>query len=841
MFKPILLTLALGGLVLTANAQKKNVKSTPVLAVPVKKTDSIPGAPKPYKEVITAKAKTSAGMINIHQIGLKYYFEIPDTLLGREMLVVNRIAKAAFSTRPQMLGYAGDEIAENVVSFEKGPNDRILLRQNSYNERSGDTTANGLYKSVRNSNIQPIVASFPIKAYGADSTRVKSSVIDITDYLNTENEIFFFSASVKTTLGVGGIQNDKSYISSLSAYSKNVEIRTVRTYSKGPVAGQPAISTIPITYELNSSMVLLPKVPMKARYADARVGYFAQGYIDFDTDPQGVKQSAVMVRWRMEPKDADIEKYKRGELVEPKKPIVYYIDPATPKKWVPYLIAGVNDWAKAFEQAGFKNAIMALPAPTNDPDWSIDDATHNVIVYKPSAVANASGPNVHDPRSGEIIESHINWYHNIMQLVRNWYLIQAGAIDPRARKMEFDDELMGQLIRFVSSHEVGHTLGLLHNFGSSSTVPVEKLRDKAFVEKYGHTPSIMDYARFNYVAQPEDHITEKGIFPRIGDYDKWAIEFGYRWLPQFDSPDAEVSYLNKLVIDSLNKNKRLFFGYEFESSDPRSQSEDLGDDAVLASIYGIKNLQRIIPQLKDWTRQPNEGYENLRNIYDQVYRQYNLYVAHVLKIIGGEYHTAKSIEQPGSVFEPVPYKKQKEAMKFMNDYVFNIPAWLLSNKDQELTKFNPSIYLEVAQSNVLSRLQGSGILIDLIRNEELNKGKKTYTYSEFLGDLKKSIWTELYTGKPININRRTQQKTYIGNTVSSFKATGEIVGKNLGNGTIYYINPDPTRSDVSSLVRAHLVSLRTDIRKAIPLQKGFSKSHLQDMVERINEVLLPKK
>ncbi|MCD0488719.1 zinc-dependent metalloprotease [Pedobacter sp. MC2016-14] len=840
MFKPILLTLALSGFVLSTNAQEKKPEaSTKKIAVPVKKADSVPGAPKAYNEVITAKAKTSVGMINVHQIALKYFFEIPDTLLGRELLIVNRISKAASGTRPQMLGYAGDEIAENVVSFEKGPNDRIFLRLNSFNERSGDTTSNGLYKSVRNSNIQPIVASFSVKAYGQKG-QIKSSVIDVTEYLNTENEVFFFSPGVKTALGIGGIQTDKSYIGSLSTYPKNVEIRTIRTYTKGPVAGQPTISTIPVTYELNSSMVLLPKIPMKARYADARVGFFAHGYTDFDGDPQGVRQSAVMVRWRMEPKTGDIEKYKRGKLVEPKKPIIYYIDPATPKKWVPYLIAGVNDWAKAFEQAGFKNAIKALPAPANDPNWSIDDATHNVIVYKPSSVANASGPNVHDPRSGEIIESHINWYHNIMQLVRNWYMIQAGAIDHKARKLKFDDELMGQLIRFVSSHEVGHTLGLLHNYGSSSTVPVEKLRDKAFVEKYGHTPSIMDYARFNYVAQPEDHITQKGIFPRIGEYDRWAIEFGYRWLPQFNSPDAEIPYMNKLIIDSLDKNKRLFFGSEGESLDPRSQSEDLGDDAVKASIYGIKNLQRIIPQLKDWTKEPNEGYENLKLMYDQAFRQYMLYTAHVLKTIGGEYHTNRSIEQNGNVFEPVSYKKQKEAMQFFNDYVFNIPEWMLKDQNDPLTRSNPGIYMEVAQNNALQRLQGSGILMEFIKNEEYSKGK-TYTCSEFLEDLKKSIWTELYTGKSIDLNRRNLQKTYITNTINSFKATGEIVGKNSGNGVIYYINPDPTRNDVSSLVRAHLISLKEDIRKAIPSQKGMSLYHLEDAVKRIDDVLDPVK
>ncbi len=839
MLKPILLLFACSGIILTANAQKKPRVSTPTIAVPVKKSDSIAGAPKAYKDVITAKAKTSEGMINIHQIGLKYYFEIPDTLLGREMLIVNRISKSASGTRPQMLGYAGDEIAENVVSFEKGPDNRIFLRLNSFNERSNDTTSNGLYRSVRNSNIQPIVASFAVKAYGGDSASAKSSVIDITDFLNTENEIFFFSSFIKTTLGVGAIQNDKSYISSMSAYPRNVEIRTVRTYTKGPVGGQATTSTIPVTYELNSSMVLLPKVPMKARFADARVGFFAHGYTDFDADPQGVRQSAVMVRWRMEPKDEDIEKYKRGELVEPKKPIIYYIDPATPKKWVPYLIAGVNDWAKAFEQAGFKNAIMALPAPVNDPDWSIDDATHNVIVYKPSAVANASGPNVHDPRSGEIIESHINWYHNIMQLVRNWYMIQAGPLDPRARKANFDDELMGQLIRFVSSHEVGHTLGLLHNFGSSSTVAVEKLRDKAFVEANGHTPSIMDYARFNYVAQPEDGISEKGLFPRIGDYDKWAIQFGYRWLPEFKNAEEEVPYLNKLIIDSLSKNKRLFFGSENMYTDPRSQSEDMGNNAMLAGAYGIKNLKRVVPNLMSWTKEPNDGYTKTGELYREVVKQYTLYLGHVIRNFAGTYTTFKSVEQPGGLLAPVPYGTQKEAMKFITDNFFNTPTWLINKQISDVTGSNPINTISSLQYVVLMRMIGSDILVKML-NTQATDPVKNYTAMEYLRDLRMGIWTEIYSRHSIDIYRRNLQQMYISNMLKMFVATNEIVMTNQLGGLNVYINPDVTRSDAGSIVRAELVGLKTDLRKAIPNSTGMSRLHLEEMIRKIDIGLRPK-
>lgn len=840
MFKPILLTLALGSFAIASTAQKKKTtKSAETPAVVVKKPDSVPNTPKPYKEVITGKAKTAVGMIKVHQIGLKYYFEIPDTLLGREMLVVNRISKSASGPRPQMMGYAGDGIAENVVNFEKGPDHRILLRLNSFNERSADSTSNGLYTSVRNSNIQPIVASFQIKAYGGDSSNVKSSVIEVTEYMNTENEIFFFSASTKAVLGIGGIQSDKSYITSINPYAKNVEIRTVRTYSRGQVGGKPSTSTIPVTYELNSSMVLLPKIPMKARYADARVGYFARGYTDFDGDAQGVKQSAVIVRWRLEPKDEDIEKYKRGELVEPKKQIVYYIDPATPKKWVPYLIAGVNDWQKAFEQAGFKNAIMALPAPTDDPNWSIDDATHSAIVYKPSSVANASGPNVHDPRSGEIIESHINWYHNIMQLLRNWYMIQAGPLDARARKPKFDDELMGELIRFVSSHEVGHTLGLLHNFGSSSTVPVESLRDKAFVEAHGHTPSIMDYARFNYVAQPEDGISEKGIFPRIGDYDKWAIQFGYKWLPEFRNANEETPYLNKLIIDSLSKNKRLFFGNENLFTDPRSQSEDMGDNAMKAGTYGIKNLKRVVPNLIAWNSEPNEGYEKVGEMYKEVVKQFTLYLGHVIRNFAGTYTTFKSVEQSGGLLSPVSYTTQKEAMKFVNDNIFSTPTWLIDKQISDVTGVNPFYTIGYVQDAVLMRMMGSNIYVKMINNEAIDP-IKNYTVMEYLKDLKMGVWAEIYKHKSIDIYRRNLQQIYISNAIKAFVATNEIVMTGQLGGINIYMNPDVTKSDGASIMRAHLLGLKADIKKAIPTAIGLTKIHLQEMVRKIDIGLIPK-
>ena len=368
-------------------------------------------------------------------------------------------------------GYAGDQIGSNVIRFEKGPNNKLFLKKVSFDEISKDSTQ-AMYKAVTNSNVLPIVAAFDIKVLPTDST---ATVIDFTDYISGDNDVLFFSGNAKNAFQVGGYQSDKSYINDVKSYPVNIEIKTVKTYSKGggssltartPGAGV-STSNVLYTLELNSSMVLLPQAPARQRFFDPRVGYFARSYTDFDVNPQGVKDISIIVRWKLEPRAEDVEKYKRGELVEPKKQIIYYIDPATPKKWVPYLIQGVNDWQDAFEKAGFKNAIVAKPAPApwEDSTWSLEDARYSAIVYKPSVVANASGPNVHDPRSGEILESHINWYHNVMNLLRNWYFIQCAPTDPRARKMEFDDELMGQLILFVSSHEVGHTLWLRHNFG----------------------------------------------------------------------------------------------------------------------------------------------------------------------------------------------------------------------------------------------------------------------------------------------------------------------------------------------------------------------------------------
>jgi hypothetical protein len=814
-----------------AIAQKKDGKSeVSAVKTPLKQDSVLMAKPQSYNKLITAKAVTMKGMITTHKLENTYYLEIPDSLLGREILMVNRIAKSP-AEGAVMAGsifggpyFAGDEIDERVITFEKGPDNKLFMRGVSNQIHSADSTENGMYRSVLNSSLKPILFAFPVKAYNEQHP---ASVIDITEIVSDDNGIFSFSARSKALFKLGGVLRDRSYTRYLKTFSGNLEIRTVKTFAAMPPGGEP------LTFELNNSLVLLPQIPMRPRMADARVGYFSTGYIDFDSNPQGIKDQNMITRWRLEPKPDDMEKYKRGELVVPQKPIVFYIDPATPKKWVPYLIQGVNDWQKAFEKAGFKEAIFAKEAPLNDSTWSLEDASHSAIVYKPSSVANASGPHVHDPRSGEILESHVNWYHNVMSLLHNWYMIQAGAIDPRAHKMEFDDELMGQLIRFVSSHEIGHTLGLMHNFGSSSTVPVDSLRNKNWVEAHGHTPSIMDYARFNYVAQPEDSISEKGIYPRIGDYDKWAINWGYRLFPDVKTAKEEEPLLNKWIIDSLGHNHRLWFGPQswFFAFDPRSTNEDLGDDAMKASTYGIKNLKRILPLLPEWTRRPNRGYGDLQTMYGELLGQFSRYAGHVANNIGGCYVEQKSVEQQGDLQRPVPAAKQKQAVAWLNQEVFNTPAWLqyrpVTDKAESfLTSSSVSKISIMVLGNVMSEVR----MNSLIKTAERYGDKNTYTCADFLADMRNGIWAELKTHTAINPYRRALQNSYT-NILTRIITPSEVKTQDTGG-----VAAQSVSSELLIVVRPHLTALKKCIVAAIPATTdAASKAHLQLMAEKLTK------
>lgn len=771
-------------------AQKKNTPAKDSTETPKKQAKK---GPEAMADFIKEDAKVQKGLTSVYKQDGKYYICVNDTLFGRDIRVVSRVSKSAEGIRGSFSGYAGDIINSAMLHFEKGENDKIYLKSRMYRERSSEV----MPENVANSNFPAIVAAFDIKAQSEDK---KDNIIDVTEFLMSDSEYIFFSKRTKKGFNLANLQKDKSYIHDITTYPINTEFKVVYTY--GRTEGTPTA-----TYMLNSSFVLLPKEPMVARYEDPRVGYFTVRYVDFDKNPQRVEDTKLITRWRLEPKPEDMEKYMRGELVEPAKPIIYYIDPATPKEWVPYLIAGVNDWQPAFEKAGFKNAIMAKVAPTpeEDPTWSLEDARYSAIVYKPSDIPNASGPHVNDPRSGEIIESHINWYHNVMLLLRNWYFIQCSPVDPAARKMTFDTELMGQLVRFVSSHEVGHTLGLRHNFAGTSFFTVGQLRDTSFLRKHGHTTSIMDYSRFNYVAQPGDNIPRELLFPRISSYDEWAIEWGYRRFPEIDDPKAELPMINQWIIEKT-KDPLYRFGTESNPNDPRLQSEDLGSNQMETNTLGVKNLKYIMKHLLEWTSEPNKGYDNLKTLYGEVVTQYKRYMNHVARYIGGVYGESKTVEQPGALYTPVEKVKQKEALEFLKKNLFEPQLWLVPNDVMDKIVTRPDLTIEGTYTAVLNNIMSRRVMLNLIEAEAMY-GTDAYTMTDLYKDMNNIIFAPISSDVRKATYQRILQKVYVESILSIYKKES-----NVGRGTLKKDNTDITAMAYYqlNLIKSKLQNTRKD-------------------------------
>jgi len=786
-----------------------------------------PGKPAADKEKDNDKKdekvelNVTPGLVGVAHHDNDWYFDVPDSLLGRRMLAVTRFTSMTVGAG----NYGGEEVNEKMIYWEKAPNGNLLLRADIFSITAGEDQE--IRKAVDVSSENPIVASFkPEKDAPEGVTRIKANSL-----FEGDNQVFSLSGGDKRQFNLGAVKADASFINSIRTYPINTEVTVTKTFAYNTPTGGPGQGSGPqttnlpagrstgaVTIVLNSSIVLLPEEPMQQRWFDPRVGYFAGGYTEFSDEQQGVEQIRYIARWRLEAKPEDVERQKRGELVEPIKPIVYYIDPATPKQWRKYLIAGVNDWNVAFEQAGWKNAIRAEEWPENDSTMSLEDARFSVIRYLASDIANAYGPNVHDPRSGEIIESHIGWYHNVMTLVHDWYQVQAGAVDPRARKFKYDEELMGDLIRFVSSHEVGHTLGLRHNMGSSSQTPVEKLRDKEWVEANGHTVSIMDYARFNYVAQPEDGITKAGLYPRIGDYDKWAIEFGYT-PTYFKTAKEDHLYWNKVIIERLAANPRLWFGGEGRDEDPRALTEDLGDDAMLAGSYGILNLQRTLPQIPEWNKEEADMYANVSRMYSAVVSQFNRYLGHVSANIGGRFINNHSIEQADMVkYEPVPRERQKRALDWLDANLFHKPTWLVDVPYiWDLTE-NPDSYLYTLVNNVVSPN-------NLLSTSKLSRlanfaayGASNYSPEEYLSDLSGKIFSELGKGGKVDSYRRYLQRRYV---TSALTVVAGDAAKT---------------SDTRTLLLAQLTGLQKRMAKA-KSSDSATQAHWQALSQQIEATL----
>ncbi len=805
------------GLMLTATVQAKpfyTVKAdtikkdtTVVDTIKTKKEDvksQVKKDPKEteYQKLIKKGGTVKDGLFRVRHIEDKYYFEVPDSMLGRYILCVTR-----FTAVPQNFGqFAGEEITHSTIYFEKRDTSQIMIRQYvlSHLADNGDNIS----RTLEQSTIDPIVQSF--KVIGQNEEK-DASLIEVTSLFNNDNNLMSFSNTDKTTLKVGGLMKDRTFIDTIKVFPTNIEVATTRTYGSTPARSE-ASKTGTVTLAFNTSMVLLPKEPMRKRLWDERVGYFVNNYVRFSDAQHKTEHESFISRYRLVPKNK--KKYLRGELTEPEKQIVYYIDPATPKKWIPYLIQGINDWNVAFEAAGFKNAIIAKVLPEDDPNVSLEDARYSVLRYLPAEIENAYGPRIVDPRSGEIIEAHICWYHNVMNLLTKWYMVQCGAVDKRAQTMKFDDKLMGELIRFVSSHEVGHSLGLRHNMGASFATPVEKLRDKAWVEKYGHTASIMDYARFNYVAQPEDNISSKGLFPRINDYDKWAIKWGYQWRPEFKDEYEEKEKLMTETTNILKGNPRLWFGGEGRNEDPRAQTEDLSDNNVKASEYGIKNLKRVMQHLPQWTKEENDQYEDLVEMYKAVTDQFNRYMNHVAKNIGGRYINNMPGLEP---YAPVPTMRQREALQYLGRNIFEAPEWLYPANIMSKGGIDAAAAQQQQQTNLLTRLMTPLMLSNISTSD--------YAVNQYLDDLFAQVWTAPKGSSPFQEKARRQlQRSYVQNLNSLLNPSDADLRGALSRNY---------NTDAMLYVLQNLQKVENYCQQQMKASDGINALHFEDLLREI--------
>lgn len=765
-----------------------------------------------YSSVITGDAVSSEGVLDVHYVDDDIFYEIPDSLLGRDFLMVSRVAKVPSN----FFGFisSGSKTAEQVFAFEK-TKDKINIRQRSYNSVAADTLP--IYRSVQANNYEPIIATFDIAARGPDST---TSVIQINDFF--ENDVPAISGMVdflRNIYSVRRLDSNRSYIDTVRTYPRNVEARHVMTYEAMEPPSAQGTNTISVL--MNQSMILLPKEPMRPRHADYRVGYFTVNQLDFSSNAQKADTRSLIRRWRLEPSDP--EAYARGELVEPVKPIVYYVDPGTPEEYRENVITGVEDWNVAFEEAGFKNAIQAKLPPTKeeDPNFEPEDIRYNMVRWIANTTRNATGPSVSDPRTGEIIASDIIWYHNHIRSYRNRLMLETGAANPDARSLRIEEDYLGEAIRQVIAHEIGHAIGLPHNMKANSSYPVDSLRSPTFTEDYGVSASVMDYARQNYIAQPGDGVER--YIRKIGPYDKYSVNWGYRVIPEAETPEAEISILNQWILDKSDDPM-----YRFGTStgyDPSAQREALSDDPVQASTYGMMNLQKVTPNLVEWTTTPGENYDDLEELYGELIGQWNRYVGHVITNIGGVYLERLASDQEGNVYRPVPKDVQQESMQFMADHAFTTPEWLLEESILRNIEHAGAIErIKRLQGRHLAEVMDTDRLIRVIEDESF-RGGEAYTMEEMLEGVRNGIWSELDSGESIDAYRRNLQRTYV-------EAIHTLMQSDDNEVNI---------SDIKPMLRDELRILGGQLDDATgSAPDRMTRLHLEDIQERIDSILDPE-